>query len=1049
MSASGHFHFFSLVRRGIGASINNAPASGENRVGVNVQLSIVDQSGTSYSKQPAPVLVQLYGPGDVIGIDPRHIIRTEPLNSTVNFEPNYLCAIEFDSPDFPWMFTPLGPTGNTSNAASGCPAGDRLQPWVALIALKQGEFERSPDKPNPVAKITVTKTAALQDLSDSWDWAHVQVNGDSSLNDTLTSAPGNVFSRLLCPRRLDPESSYTAFLVPTFDSGRLAGLGQQPSAGADPVALAWPASPPDHVDIPVYYEFSFRTSDEGDFESLVRRLQRLKVLPDGVGKRPMDVSHPGLNLPSAGTPLALEGALRSPAGSSTAWNPQDKAPFQAGLRDRINLTSPVVDDPATPVADDPVVAPPIYGHWAALVARVSPSSTRWVDDLNLDPRTRSAAGMGTQVVQKERSQLIAGAWQQLDGVLEANQLIQQAQLARASLAQMYANKFQPASTDTALNLTAPVHARVMGGTATVRAVVRNSRIPERVLSATYRRATRPRRRLTVSIGKRESLLRQFNDGKVVVVPKPIPPQGMTSIEEVSESREESLERRLVEILTAIEAARRASHGITRRFFLTILLGLATLGVGAAIAGVEIWEELDELFGGRRALRRVKTSSFTPQQVASIPERPSFVITPPGSPPVPGPRSGGGDSPQATNFRGATSGLFQALDGHAVDPSPRRGVSLSSLQQKVIARIDPNRTVSERTSALLSIFRINWQPDDILASPILAAPDFPQPMYIPLRDLSPSYLLPGADSVPAESVSLVVQNHKFIESYMVGLSHEMTRQLIWEEYPTFDQRATYFRQFWDVSGYVPQPGDPSDPKALQEMLKDIPLVQLWPQKLGDNVNRTTAVSDSVVLLVRGELFRRYPNAIVYAIKAKRNSKGERVSDPSDERYYIFRGTLPTDMTFLGFNLSVEDARGGTSSSPEGFFFVFQQPPSEPRFGLEPSAASDQVSSWAELAWTNFATTGPITLSRRVNTTRASTLTFYGSSPWRLASQVFASVLQNFSLPSFLSSGLQPANVGGLAGTDAQNSWGQNSAQTAYILFRQPFRILIHADQLLPN
>ena len=59
-------------------------------------------------------------------------------------------------------------------------------------------------------------------------------------------------------------------------------------------------------------------------------------------------------------------------------------------------------------------------------------------------------------------------------------------------------------------------------------------------------------------------------------------------------------------------------------------------------------------------------------------------------------------------------------------------------------------------------------------------------------------------------------------------------------------------------------------------------------------------DNLVLLVRGELFKRYPTAIVYAGKAKLDGEGNRVLDDTDERYPIFRGTLPNDMTFLGFN-----------------------------------------------------------------------------------------------------------------------------------------------------
>ena len=52
------------------------------------------------------VPLRLYGPGDVIGIDPRAVLRTDPLRHTAASEPNYLACIEFDIPDFPWLFTP-------------------------------------------------------------------------------------------------------------------------------------------------------------------------------------------------------------------------------------------------------------------------------------------------------------------------------------------------------------------------------------------------------------------------------------------------------------------------------------------------------------------------------------------------------------------------------------------------------------------------------------------------------------------------------------------------------------------------------------------------------------------------------------------------------------------------------------------------------------------------------------------------------------------------------------------------------------------------------
>jgi hypothetical protein len=325
--------------------------------------------------------------------------------------------------------------------------------------------------------------------------------------------------------------------------------------------------------------------------------------------------------------------------------------------------------------------------------------------------------------------------------------------------------------------------------------------------------------------------------------------------------------------------------------------------------------------------------------------------------------------------------------------------------------------------------------------------------VPLRDLSQTNLLPGVDQIPPDTLGLLQSNHAFIEAYMVGLNSEMGRELLWFGYPT-DQRGSCFRQFWDVSAYVAQPSDPADPAKLTELLKDIPPINTWPLTgpLGQHPNRTDIVQNNLVLLVRGELFKRYPNAIVYAGKAKRNPDGTLVLDETDERYPIFRGTLSPDMTFLGFNLTAADARGGTDTSPDGFFFVFQEQPSEPRFGLEPTPDISPVPHWADLAWTNFAITSGGARPRSLAIAQPPPSSIIANSPWRLASQVFAAVLQNTQLPAFLSPNQQPTGTAIVSDIDnpddTNNQWGVNSAQTAYILLRLPFRILIQAGQMLP-
>ncbi|HEY4185517.1 MAG TPA: hypothetical protein VGP07_10630 [Polyangia bacterium] len=1044
--ALGRYHFLSWARRGIGGAVGNADDGGllPARAAVAVQLAL-NVNGAPGGSQPTPTNAELFGPGDVIGLDPRHVIRTEPRDGTVNYEPNYLCGIEFDGPDLPWLFTPA--------AANGA----RLRPWLSLVVLKADEFKPSPLAPDPLPAIVVGTLAALPALDDSWNWAHVQVSGDTPLGDAMTSAPGAVLSRLLCPRRLDPETAYTAFLVPAFEVGRLVGLGQDVSAVTD-TAAAWTAATAAPLTLPVYFQFTFRTSDAGDFESLVRRLTP-RILPAEIGTRPMDVSRPMHDIPSAGPPLGLEGALHSISTTPTAWSDPDKAAFQTRVQAFINQPSAPLDDPAHPIADDPVVAPPIYGRWHAAAQAVDRTVAGWVNELNLDPRDRAAAGMGTQVVQGETGALLASAWQQVDGVRAANQLLRQAQLSRAAMAQLFQQHFVAATPETALVRTAPLHARLMASPITIRATTRASRVPERMLSATFRRVTRPRRRLTTTPGaatRATPLLGRINSGELTFVPPAKPPGGMVSIEQLSDAQASPADRLWAALWPWLVAL------LLVLVVIGALLGGATaaaLGAFAAAMLVSLRARVQAARTRIDASDKLRPSGFTPATVASLPARPDFeiAVAPAGAPPLTTPpttTTTGGDSPAAAAFRGATSDLFTFFQAQPVDPPQAPALDLRALKTTLLTRLDPATTVPRRALARLARSpALTWQPPDPI-EPIMAAPEFPQPMYAPLRDLSPQYVLPGAELVPADTMGLLVTNHAFIEGYMAGLNHEMARQLLFNGYPT-DQRGSYFRQFWDVSGYVRQPSDPADPKALDELLKDIPPEHLWSRAaaLGEHPNRTDVVKDNVVLLVRGELFRRYPNAIVYAGKARRDG-ATRVLDESDERYPLFRGALPDDMTFLGFNLSVDDARGGTADSPEGFFFVFQEQPSEPRFGLEPTERANPTTSWSDLAWTSFGGAegggGVFQVPGQGSNTRARTMQV---SPWRLASQVFSLVLAGAPVPAALSSGVTPRRLAIHADADnpddPANGWGVNSAQTAYILLRAPFRILVHADLMLPS
>src|ERR1700734_2638183 len=234
------YTFLPYLRRGLSAYLQAGPGShpGQNipaRAQLDVQLSLsaFDANGNALpGAAPAANSVGLYGPGDVIGFNPDHVVRTEPVTGTSSFEPDYFPGIEFDQPDFPWLFSPM--------SAPDVTEPQQLMPWIVLIVLADGEFTET-DVTSGTSYIDIPDASVLPKLANSWCWAHTQlvggaVNGD--LGALLNSSPANAVSRLLCPRHLAPDVHYTGFVVPAFDAGVAAALGQPPPSGAT-LGPAW------------------------------------------------------------------------------------------------------------------------------------------------------------------------------------------------------------------------------------------------------------------------------------------------------------------------------------------------------------------------------------------------------------------------------------------------------------------------------------------------------------------------------------------------------------------------------------------------------------------------------------------------------------------------------------------------------------------------------------------------------------------------------------------------------------------------------------------
>ena len=275
------------------------------------------------------------------------------------------------------------------------------------------------------------------------------------LGQTVAANRDVAYSRLLCPRIAPAEPA----LPRASSSRRSSPAGWRGSAStrrgaASATQIAWVAARPTR-EFPVYHTLGFGTSTVGDFEYLVRLLKPRPADPK-VGVRDVDVQDAGsgvggIDAPALNNILRMGGALRVPFDPL----PQDdqgrdhevRRMGRAVSRTRSRASRHAGQPAATPISTSrhqrrPAHASrhlrPLACRRRALARRIrldasTPDErTHWLNELNLDPRYRAAAGIGTTVVQKNQEEYMEAAWQQVGKVLAGNQKVRHSHFAMAT-----------------------------------------------------------------------------------------------------------------------------------------------------------------------------------------------------------------------------------------------------------------------------------------------------------------------------------------------------------------------------------------------------------------------------------------------------------------------------------------------------------------------------------------------------------------------------------------------------------------------------------------
>ena len=908
-AATADLVFLPWVRQGAAAALAAPDTLGAQQPGVaGADVTLAINAGPPAVRVP----VRLMGPGHVTGLDARQIVRTDPAPGARGFEPNYFALIEFDDASLPWLFTPA-----SANAEG------RLRPWLVLVVVRKGPgiAVRAPrGEPLPVLEIRAPAKVdhELPDLAESGAWAHAQVTAPANatadgLAALIAARPELSVSRLLCPRLLRPDTEYIACVVPAFELGRRAGLGV-PITAADEGRLepAWRSgdAAPAALDLPVFHHWHFATGAGGDFESLALLL-RPRPVPASVGRRPIDISVSGLALApplSPGIPLALDGALRPVTATDAPWpDAARRADVQAAL-------ALVLNAPADLAGGEPLLAPPLYGAAPAHRDRVDPSvSTRWFEQLNLHPMLRAVAGFGTRVVQHHQEALMASAWAQAGELARVNQYLRQCQLASAAVGSLHARHFMRMAPEAGLQVFAPAHARLARSIDPSRPSplaerLRDTGLSRAAFDPALRRLARPRgavnRRVLRTVGVPSGAVEtgplgasrtQFLLGALqptalqlhVLVHAP----RLVTFDSVAAS----LAPPRPDIAYREATATRVANAPRRPDFSLMPL-VRPVVVGPSPVSPS---PVRPAPGGtvRVAARRIDDTTEPPE-----PREPREPIDP--HPPPP-PRV---DSADARAFRAAAQAHLARFRPERLIPEvPSKSFSgtIRAAFAEALVRSEPGRTFVARARALVLIPGVPSRPDAQALDPLPWAPRFPQPMAEALAELSEELLLPGLDAVPPNTVLPLATNTPFVEAFMVGVNSEMARELLWRGFPA-PLDATFFDRFWDSRSAPDTPPDVTPPIAA------------WGERsLGARVPANPPpVTERFVLLVRSELLRRYPNALIYAVTP---------GPPRAERHPVFSGALPPDVRFFGFDFGVDAIRGGS--------ILIQEQPTEPRFGIE--------------------------------------------------------------------------------------------------------------------
>jgi hypothetical protein len=725
--------------------------------------------------------------------------------------------------------------------------GDKWRPWFALVVGPADQMALQGRSEVVIGKSVLKE----HPLGEAAKWAHVQMTNPPS------PAPAHTVSRLLSPYPLEPNTNYLAVVVPIFDS-----LGN----------LRWTGAAADAV-VPIYHSWRFRTGDAGDFKDLALRLKTRPIddpLLRALGRDAIEYPLPG---------QANVAVVRS------ALVPPSAVPVNGSDPD-----GPPPNDVAASIADmrlsrydaqgRHVVQLPVYGE--AWVADPLQPAAGWGASLNDNPRHRVAAGLGLWCGVAKQDLIADAAAARAAGLFIAAQRIRALTAGLAAAGSLWSRRL-PSTPEARLTLFGPAFARMAsvgggsGGTVLTNVTdphngMTNGRpMPPALFSSAARRLLRPR------------TARSRDASAGALTPEQIVPAANKC-------------ERLAPILRPSLApdGGRDQRGLPHADFLA-----ASLRVGAGpglLSGIEL-EALGRRLadaGHDRGLLDSISPHFWPDLLRALLLHPR---------PDDAAIAQLVERSRSERDEIEIGELGETLNRIGSEPPARRcrPVDLRALDAVLMTAFRPDRNGVAAARVLNSIDGLD--PVEPFAPPEIC-PDLDLPAWRFLRDEGREWLLLGRNGIQPDDVVALGTNPRFINAFLTGLNTQALGELRWRNIPV-KTGCTPLRRFWDriTSATATAPSAPAT---------DIRGIALWnpAQPLG-HADHSPDPSNvrQLVIVFRTDLFRRYPQTLVYlAAAAKTPSGGPDWMAPATfapNVAPVFTGEIDPDLVFFGFPVKPED------------------------------------------------------------------------------------------------------------------------------------------------